>query len=214
MNSAQLRAVYADAVAARRSGTRAACPAPEALLAVVRREGPERERVATVNHALACAACRSELELLRGLEKAGAADASAAVKRSPWRRYVGLALAASALLAVTVGPGRRLWERESPVRGGDDEVRAVSPAADVVVRTTSAPALTFTWRAVPDASRYTLQVLTSGGASVFRGASRDTTLAIPPRAALPPGDYRWWVSAWGQDGSERRSAPRRLRVTR
>jgi len=72
MTDEQLRELYSGALA--RSGGRARqrCVSPEAMLAVLRREGPEEQRLETLDHVMACAACRGELDLLRSIEQAGA----------------------------------------------------------------------------------------------------------------------------------------------
>lgn len=214
MNSAQLRAAYADAVAMRRPETRAACPAPEAILALVRREGSEDERVATLNHALSCVDCERELDLLRALERAGSAGPRPVPGRTPWRRYAGIAVAASVLLAIALGPGRTLLEREHAVRGGADPLAPIAPAPDAVLRTAPSSSPTFVWHALPDAERYTLEVLTTDGALVFSGTTRDTTLTIASPQPLAPGEYQWSVTARASDGGELRSAARRLRAVR
>ena len=73
LGDARLRDAYAQAVALRREQSRSACASPDALLAVVRREGREDIRLATLDHALACPDCGRELELLRSIERAGGA---------------------------------------------------------------------------------------------------------------------------------------------
>lgn len=214
MNTAQLRAAYADAVAARRPETRAACPPPEAILALVRREGSEDARVATLNHALSCAECERELELLRAVERAGAEPAPPAARRAPWRRYAGIALAASVVLAIALGPGRLLLERQRTVRGGGEALTPIAPAADAVVTASPLSPPTFVWHALPDAERYTLEVLTSDGALVFGEQTTDTSVTVASPHALAPGEYQWSVSARTSDGNDMRSAARRLRIAR
>lgn len=208
----RLREAYSRAAEARGAPARARCASPEALLAVVRREGREADRLATLDHAMACIACREELELLRAIERAGGADARDAVERIRWRRYATVALAASALLAISLGPGRRYWQRDDgdTMRGAADEVTPVAPASDAVVA--RAP-VTFAWRAVPGTRRYTLEVLTSEGAVALSQPTADTTLVVGAPLALSPGEYRWWVRAQAEDGSERRSIARRLRIS-
>jgi hypothetical protein len=210
MTDEQLREAYAQAVERRGGTERDRCPTPEALLALARRQGPEGDRLATLDHAMACPACRDEFELLRSIERAGGEGAHEAVEQIRWRRYASVAIAASALLAVSLGPGRQLWERDDdPTRGGADEVTAVAPAADAVV---SGAPVTFTWRAVSGTRGYTLEVLTAAGAVAVSRETADTTLVLTAPPALAPGEYHWWVRAQAEDGSERRSAARRLRV--
>ena len=213
MNRAQLRAAYADAVAARRPETRAACPPAETILALVRREGSEDQRIATLNHVLSCADCERELGLLRALERAGTMD-TPTPRRAPWRRRLGIALAASVVLAVALGPARHLLEPERTVRGGTEPLAPIAPAADAVLPIAPASPPTFVWHAVPGAEGYTLELLTGEGALVASAKTKDTTLTLASPGALAPGEYQWSVTARESDGSELRSAARRLRVVR
>ncbi len=222
MSDEGLRAAYERALATRTPGERAACPAPEAILALVRRQGREAERLAQLDHIMACAACREEFELLRAIERAG--EKAAAAEHGPssepgpvvghiaWRRWVPLAAAAALVLVIAVGPGRQLWKRApEQVRGGAGAVALIGPADG------SAPAgatVGFVWHASPGAERYTLELLTGGGNVALSRTTTDTALTVVLRPALPAGDYRWWVSATSADGSETRSATRVLRLRR
>ena len=63
-----LRTAYA--VHLRRDADRveaSVCPSPEALLALVRREGAEADRLAVLDHVMSCAHCRAEFDLLRAV---------------------------------------------------------------------------------------------------------------------------------------------------
>src|SRR5918911_1340273 len=120
MSEERLRELYARALEAREPAQREQCPPPEALLALARREGPEAERLATLDHVMACARCRPEFDLLRAIDSAGAGEGEArravpsptrALARRRWTRWtmlVPLALAATLVLAVALGPGRSL----------------------------------------------------------------------------------------------------------
>ncbi len=215
MSDEGLRAAYERALATRTSGERAACPAPEEVLAVVRRAGDEDQRLAVLDHVMACPACRDEFELLRAIERAGekaeraAAAPGRVVGHIVWRRWVPLA-AAALVLIIAVGPGRRLWEpAQEQVRGGSATLALVGPADG---NTPAGADQTFVWRSAPDAARYTLELLTSGGNVVLSHTTTDTilTVALPP--TLAPGDYRWWVTATTVAGSETRSDTRTLRL--
>jgi hypothetical protein len=99
MTDERLRELYRQALARSDGGGRERCVAPEAMLALLRREGPEEQRLQTLDHVMACGACRREMDLLRSIEQAGAETQQAAVVR-PLRRpalkmLVPLALAAS-----------------------------------------------------------------------------------------------------------------------
>lgn len=208
MSDEELRTAYARATAARRTADRAACPAPDALQAAVRREGPEERRLATLDHALGCAACREEFELLRAIEAGRRAEAGDAVRSIRPYRPLAIALAASLLVAVALGPGRE-WlgaPAGDVARGDRDGIAALLPA-DGSAMDAGAPLL-FAWRPVPGAARYTLEVLTPDGIVRASAATTDT-IATLDADALAPGDYRWMVRATTAAG-ERRSPARRL----
>jgi hypothetical protein len=187
---------------------------PEAILAVVQREGPDEARLATLEHVMACAACHREYQWLTAVDRAGAeAEGLArATSARPWWGGQRLALAAS--LAVAVGAAvvlsgvlRQGAERQ---RGGEGDIALVAPAARVPA---GAP-ITFAWHAVPGVSRYVLEVQRADGSVAYADTTADTaaTLADPSRLQ-PDSAYRWWVREV-TDGSEpRSSAFRDLRLT-
>src|SRR5215469_8186938 len=93
-----LREAYQRVLDARRASGREPCVSPEAMLSLLRREGSEEQRLEKLDHVMGCGACRSEFELLRSIEQAGAATterAAHAVLQFPRRFAVPLALAAS-----------------------------------------------------------------------------------------------------------------------
>ncbi len=226
MSDEGLRQAYTRALEARAPADRGACPAPEAILALVRRQGDEEQRLARLDHVMACAACRNEFELLRAIERAGAqaeqgetrtAD-TVAVGAAPgrgvghitWRRWAPIAAAAAVVLVLALGPGRRLWEPGTePVRGGGESVALVAPADAAMP--SDAP-LAFVWHRAPGAERYTLELLTGGGVLALSRTTADTALTVPLPPNLAPGDYRWWVIATAADGSEIHSDTRTLRL--
>src|SRR5262249_21807022 len=115
-----LREAYQQALDARRGNGREACTSPEAMLSVLRGEGAEEQRLALLHHLVGCGACRSEFELLRSIEEAGAGTterARPALLRSPQRLVVPLALAASLILVVMVGQRLRTAEGTDVERG-------------------------------------------------------------------------------------------------
>ena len=213
MSDEKLREAYARATSARPNSRRADCPTPEALEALAKRQGSEDQRLATLDHVMACADCRQELELLRAIEQAGRAETGASTKHMRWRRpfvlALGTALAAGAALVAVLGPWSARQNRTVVMRGAAPDVRLAAPANDTVV---SPGGLTFVWRSVPDARRYTLEVLTPSGAVRARRETSDTTTAISA-AELGAGDLRWTVRA-DMDGGELHSPTRRLRVSR
>ena len=187
------------------------CPEPDALLAALNGEGPEADRLRTLDHALACAACRPQLALLHAVSRGAAEARPAAARLAVWRRLAPLAAAASIVVAAgVIGLGQ--W-RQGP---GDDVTRAGDAADVTLVAPAAAGAVaagpaTFVWRAVPGALRYTLEVYAADGTVLVGIAAEDTTLATT-LAGVPAGEHRWAVRAHMSDGSERRSEARALRV--
>jgi hypothetical protein len=177
------------------------CVSPEAMLALLQREGAESERLATLEHVMSCPACHREYQWLTAVDQAAVQAGGAAVQRRTWWRGAPLALAAS-LIAV-VGAGllvRAPWRGSEPVRGENGDLVLVGPARNATV--TGTP--TFTWHPIPDASAYVLEIQGVGGTVVRSDTTADTTLTLP--APLPPAAYRWWVREV-TDGTEPRSSP-------
>lgn len=199
-------------------GERRGCPVPDAILAIVRGEGDEAQRLETLDHVMACAECSREFELLRAIDRATADDASGVVlpatritpmrPRSSWRRYAPLAIAATILVAVGVNLATRDGGRDV-MRGDQATVALVSPPVEV----RAGVPVEFAWRNVPDALRYDLEVLDATGNVTYAATTADT-MATASGATLPPGDYRWWVRASTRAGDQRASEMRRLRVLR
>lgn len=213
MSDDKLRQLYARATTARTSPRRADCPVPEALEALAQRNGSEKQRLLTLDHVMSCADCRQEFELFRAIAHAGRTETGATVARVRWSRplvfTVGAALAAGLALVAVLGPWsiRQSGREPSSAIRGTTEITLAAPAADTLV---SAGRLTFVWRSVSDARRYTLDVLTPAGAVRASRETTDTTATIPA-AELGAGDLRWSVRAQ-LDGGELHSPTRRLRV--
>jgi hypothetical protein len=192
----RLQELYARRVTTRSVDNRAGCVAPEAILALVRREGPEADRLATLDHVMACAACHREYEWLSAVDEAGdaAESVTGTASRRPWQQALPYALAASVLLAVVaiLVPGRA--PGPEPERGTRGDIVLVAPPAGAIV---GGP-LTFVWRPVPDASAYVLEVLARDGTVAFTATTSDTTVTLTDvRPLLPSTDYQWWVRAKG-----------------
>ena len=164
-------------------------PSPEALLALARREGSEESRLATLDHAMSCATCREELDLLRSVDQAGAEPAAARRRRS-W--LVPTALAATLLLAVGLTRTMLAPGGEDVVRSGDvSAVAVIAPATEAAV----GEPLTFAWRPVDAAVRYRVELMNGGGDVAIEAETRDTAVTIDGVRNLAAGDYRWWVVA-------------------
>ena len=218
MTDERLRELYQHAIATRGDGARTQCPAPERLLAVARREGSEEERLRTLDHAMSCAECMRELELLRGIEKAGtrisgAGTVSRVEPARSWRRAVPLALAASAVLAVSLVVRGRGGDGASVdvMRGGGAAI-ALHTSRDVELRT--GDSLLVAWQPVSGATRFVVEVLDADGRAVLADTTSDTTHVLRGVGRLTAGrEYRWWVRALGAGGAQRSSPLVRLRVT-
>ena len=218
MNDQRLRDLYQSAVATRTAVSRADCPDAGVLLALVRREGSEDERLRTLDHAMSCGECMRELELLRAIEKAGArvSGASPATGRDTvvsWRRAVPWALAASAVLAVSLVVGRERGgdgTSEEPMRGTSAAITVHAPRDGEIG---AGDSLVLAWQPVPGAARYVVEVLDADGRAAIADTTSDTVHVVRDLGRLSAGrDYRWWVRAPATDGAQRASALFPLRV--
>ena len=199
----RLRQLYARRVAERTAADVGAHVAPEAILSVVRGEGSEEERLATLEHVMSCPECHRDYEWLTAVDQSGLeAQAEGEVRRPRWFRPAPLAAAASLLLVA--GTVLVLQERrpEEVVRGSDNDIVLASPGANAGV---DGP-VTFVWHPIKDASRYVVEVQRGDRSVAFSDTTSDTTLTITdPARVLPQGEYRWWVRET-TDGAEPRSS--------
>lgn len=195
MNDARLQELYLEALSARDASPGVSCPEPEALQALVGREGSEDTRLVTLDHALSCLSCSRELELLRAL-RAAAPTVRRPRIATPWL------VAASVIVAVAAGTMaiRSMSTPATVLRGagGDRGVALIAPAPNAVV---------LRWHAVPRAASYVVEVMDAQGAVLAADTTIDTAFVVPPsvRSAKGAGD-QWWVRARLSDGSEVRSA--------
>ena len=206
MNEEDLVRLYQRG-ATRREATRDGCVPPEALLDVVERRGPEATRLQSVNHAMACAACREELELLR---------ATRIVRDRARLPRFGFALAASLVLAAGLGFyafGRQraptgLGDAGGVTRSGSDDVQLVTTGGV----STQAPNLV--WRSATGAASYVVELRREDGTLLARGTTADTVFAVPDSVrAGPDSDAYWAVTARLSDGTSLSSTARRIRLT-
>ncbi len=208
VTEARLRELY-DRKLAARPASRTVCPSPEALQALVRREGAEEQRLQTLDHVMTCADCRADYDLLRSIEGAGRQlGATGRSSRRAWMMPAALA----ATLLVAVGLGRLALQSASDdelVRSGDERgaVTLLAPATEVQA---GAPVL-FAWRPVADARRYHLEVLNASGEVALEAETTDTSLTSEVAGRLAAGEYQWWVTALVSPTS-RRSELRPLRI--
>jgi hypothetical protein len=205
----RLRELYATTLRGRAARTGGEHATPEAIAALVRREGAEEARLATLDHVMSCAECRRDFDLLSAVERAGlegGATGRASARRS-W--LMPAALAASLLIAI--GLGRTLTRPADDItRGGDGSaIVLLQPAAEAV----AGDSLIFAWRPMPGASRYELELLDAGGSVAASVQTADTTASPAAVRALPPGEYRWWVRAASSGGQPLRSPLRALVLT-
>jgi len=204
MTDEALRRAYQAGLPLKRE--RQDCPSPEALNALVNREGDEATRLTVLDHVMSCTACRHDFELLRAVHVAARA-------RPAWR-YQPLALAASIALLVGLG-GAALWTRLVPperdtLRGTGAQVETIKPAGGAVIT----PPLVLAWKPVTGARSYTVELLASDGRLVQSWTTSDTSVAVPTPGTkqVSAGSYAWWVRAHLPDGSERHSSVLRFEL--
>ncbi|HKV51402.1 MAG TPA: hypothetical protein VJO52_09395 [Gemmatimonadaceae bacterium] len=195
MNDGRLQELYREAMAARDASHGASCPEPEALRALVERDGSEETRLATLDHALACVSCSRELELLRAL-RVGAPAVRRPRIAAPWL------VAASVFVAVAAGTVaiRSMSAPASVLRGPGDArgVALIAPAPHAAV---------LRWHAVPSAASYVVEVMDAQGAVLAADTTIDTAFALPASVGSTTASRdQWWVRARLSDGSEVRSA--------
>ncbi len=204
MTDQELWRAYQAGISAHPTGRRD-CPDPETITALLEREGKEADRLALLDHLMACPACRRDFELLRAVHVAAPARTR--------RLLQPLALAAS--VALTAGLTWGLWsmlqtDQVDTLRGGDARIEPVAPASDAVV---SLP-VQLAWRPVSDASLYAAELLTHDGLVMQSWVTADTSVTVPVSggATVQAGAYAWWVRTRLRDGTERRSPVVRFEV--
>ena len=191
MTDAELRDIYTRSLTSR-AQSRAGCPSPEAIEALVAQTGREDSRLATLDHVMSCAACKEEFELLRAIHAAERVNAGVVRPRrsvAPWLAAAGIVIAAGALTLTQLQ------------RSGSNPTRGASSSDIALVGTVSG---SLVWHAIPDAVRYDVEIVDASGSTIFHARVADTTAALP--STLPSSPVSWWVRATLRDGSERRSA--------
>ena len=210
LTDARLRELYQRALAARGGRERERCVAPEAILAVTRRQGPEEQRLEALDHVMGCSACRCEFDLLRSLEQAGAeTERPARIPRPRWGWLSPVAAAAGLVLVVAVGLFFTSRGGPDVERGNGAAVTLLAPAPEIDAGTP----VTFAWQPVSGALRYEIEVLDEHGTVVFAQATEQTSATLDDARRLAPGSsYRWWVRATTGAGEPLASPVRSLRI--
>jgi hypothetical protein len=164
---------------------------PDAIAAAVRRQGPEDQRLATLDHIATCASCRQDFELIRATHEAAAQLSRRGALTPPMRRRAVLAAAAcviAASSAVLLNHQSSSPNDTAPTASTERGAQDGSPSIATVATSPHAP---LTWRAAGPDATYHVEILDDSGAVVFTRQTRDTTL---PRPILAPGHaYLWWV---------------------
>ncbi len=184
------------------------CVSPEAMLALLEREGPESERLATLEHVMSCPACHREYEWLSAVGRAANEAGGGPPHQALWRR-APLALAASLVAAVAAGllVRNQMGAGGEPIRGETGDIVLAAPAAGL--SPTAAPM--FTWHPIGEASGYVLEIQGADRGVIRSDTTADTTLSLP--SALPAGEYRWWVREVTDGAEPRSSAFRTLKIS-
>jgi hypothetical protein len=208
----RLQRLYTRRVAEREASRTDTHASAERIVAMIRREGSEEERLATMEHVMACADCHRDYEWLKAVDQAATeAGGGAESGGLPFWRRAPLALAAS--IAVALGAGllvTRLRSDADTVRGGEDGIALLAPADTA----SGVGVLAFAWRPLPEATGYVLEIQRPDGSVVFTDTTSDTLLALAdPEAMLPPAEYRWWVREVTEGAEPRASDHRDLRLT-
>ena len=202
LNDEQLRLAYASSSQRRAPADRVACPAPEALLAVVERTGHESVRLETLDHAMMCDRCRRDLDLIRASAGAAGVPRPRTWFRSP---SVGLMALAASLLAVA---GVRLYMTTADAESGPRLRGGAGIVTHPVAR--AAGGVRLAWRPPTGAMSYRLEVLQAGRA-VLDTTMRDTSFVVSDSLVGGSAEVSWTVSAILDDGTTVSSLPSPLR---
>lgn len=200
--------MYEAALRARGGAQSNAAVPLEKIVALVEGAGSEAERMATLDAVMSDQESAKEFELLRSLATNRPAS------RSSWTRqpYVLTSLALAAAVIIVAIPTIRSAlapKREEPVRNAEQGATLLSPPIEATPLTSRK----FLWRSVGGARTYVVEILTAAGTQVFATRTTDTTMTLPASVRIEPlTEYRWWVLSELSDGTQRRSAFRRLLV--
>ncbi|MFN2637700.1 MAG: zf-HC2 domain-containing protein [Gemmatimonadaceae bacterium] len=166
-------------------------------------------------HLADCEACRKEIvsvsKLLEGAPRSR-------------RRFVALSTMAAAAAAVVVIVLARQSSDSgltagTPVRGavtpaaseGATTVRAIAPVGQQPTR----GGIVFVWHAASPGATYRLTLTDDRGGKLWIGSTNDTTLGIPKRTVLLPGQsYHWYVDVLQTDAAAATSGITSFQVAR
>jgi hypothetical protein len=205
----ELRRTYAALLRTRASEQRPPDIPLERLLALVEGKGSDSERLATLDEVMQHPSTVRELEVLRAVAANRDASRGIAALVPRWRVTIPLLAAAALMIVAVPAVLRRNGSTGDITRAAIQNPVLVAPAEEPLAQESR----TFRWRAVPGARAYTLEILTAAGTPVFTTRTSDTTVTIASDVRLGPGvEHRWWVASELADGTQRRSALRRLRV--
>jgi hypothetical protein len=191
---AQLRAAYATLLIDRDPVDRANCPDPDAIVAIVERRAGESARLETLDHVMACAKCRRDLDLVRTASAAAQASGShRSVTRFPTNQL--LALAATIIVVVGLGIYFRASTRsDAPVMRGNTELalHAASRGANGAI---------VSWHAAAGARRYELSIIDGSGRQLLNRSLLDTSLVVADSLLRDLRGVVVSVSAIREDGT-------------
>lgn len=145
-------------------------------------------------HLAVCPLCRRDVSESRTLLRR---------LRRPRRIFVGMGLAAAAVLVITLPLTRRATDSQQSalLRSGVDHSALISyaPIGEVPIT-----AIRFVWGGAREAVTYRLTITRSDAAIVWSSSGPDTAIALPVSLRLVPGQrYFWAADALLTDGSTR-----------
>ena len=203
----RLRLAYSDALRERARAERVTCVAPETLLALAERTGSEAARLEALDHVMACAPCRRELDLVRAsLAAAGTA------KPRTWLRSPSfglMALAALLLVAASV----RLYVVSDDMESGP-RLRGGSGIAIHPVSWMRGVGAGLAWHPATSAASYRLEVIDDAGRALIDTTLRDTSFLVADSIVRGRTGVVWTVSAILDDGTSISSLPAGLNPPR
>ena len=191
-NDERLRLAYNASLEARASLP--SHPEPEALLAVAERSGTEADRLAVLDHVMACAVCRRELDLIRA-----SAAAAGMPRQRTWFRSPSFGLLALAAVLLIIA-GVRMYMASGDAEAGP-HLRGGSAVATYPARWLPSGDAGLAWRPTTDAASYRVEVLDEAGNAVVDSTVRDTSLVVPDALLRNRRGLSWSVTATRGDGS-------------